>query len=325
MLVGLVLSSILVAFLPGVRESILRVILGIPFVFFAPGYAITAALFPESGENGSSDGPSSAGDRATGGLVRRYSDGITLLERATFSVGLSIITVPLIGFLLNFTPWGIRPLSLLVTVGAFTVGAVAVAAVRRWRVPPKRRLDVPYGEWYESARTELLEPKSGTDLVLNSVLVVAVLVAAGSGAYAVLAPQNDQSFTEFYLLSENQTGEVVADDYPTTVEPGEQRTLVAGIANHENRPTTYSVVVELQRVEVRNGSATVTESQRVGQFRRRVGVNETVRLRHSITPEMTGNRLRLQYLLYVGDPPSNPTTENAYRNVHIWMNVTNSR
>lgn len=334
-LVGLVLSSLLAAFSPGVSESVLRVLLGALLVLFAPGYAITAALFPESGNMESSSKIGSSGEskssvktgspdhNTTGELARRYADGISLLERAAFSVGLSIIVMPLLGFLLNFTPWSIHPVSLLVTVGGFTVGMVVVASIRRWRVPPKRRLTIPYGEWYASARAKLLETKSRTDLVLHTVLVVAVLVAAGSGAYAVLGPENDQSFTELYLLSENESGAVVADDYPTTAELGEEHTLVAGITNHEHRPTTYSVLVELQRVAVRNDSATVLETQRVGQFRQRVGVNETARIRHTVTPEMAGDQLRVQYLLYVGDPPPNPTEENAYRHVHFWMNVTN--
>jgi uncharacterized membrane protein len=43
-----------------------------------------------------------------------------------------------------------------------------------------------------------------------------------------------------------------------------------------------------------------------------------------VTPRTTGERLRLQYLLYLDDPPENPTAENAYRSVHHWVNVTES-
>jgi hypothetical protein len=37
---------------------------------------------------------------------------------------------------------------------------------------------------------------------------------------------------------------------------------------------------------------------------------------------MTGERLRLTYLLYRGAPPQTPTTDNAYRELHLWVNVT---
>jgi uncharacterized membrane protein len=32
--------------------------------------------------------------------------------------------------------------------------------------------------------------------------------------------------------------------------------------------------------------------------------------------------LRLAYLLYKGEAPPEPTVENAYREVHLWVNVT---
>lgn len=37
---------------------------------------------------------------------------------------------------------------------------------------------------------------------------------------------------------------------------------------------------------------------------------------------MTGDELRLQYLLYRGSPPATSTQSNAYREVHLWVNVT---
>jgi len=36
---------------------------------------------------------------------------------------------------------------------------------------------------------------------------------------------------------------------------------------------------------------------------------------------MTGENLRVQYLLYRGDPPAEPTQENAYRSLHLWVDV----
>lgn len=37
---------------------------------------------------------------------------------------------------------------------------------------------------------------------------------------------------------------------------------------------------------------------------------------------MTGENLRLVYLLYEGDPPQDTTTENADEHVHVWVNVS---
>ena len=47
----LVLSGLTVAtvFIPGLNETPLRVLFGLVFVLFLPGYAFIAALFPEAG------------------------------------------------------------------------------------------------------------------------------------------------------------------------------------------------------------------------------------------------------------------------------------
>lgn len=325
--VGLVVAVGLVTSLPGVRESVFRVLIGAPFVFFVPGYAVTAALFPKSGTEDARSGTETMSVRDAlddPGFLPEPREGITLLERLMFSVGLSVAIVPLVGLTLNFTPWGIRFGSLSVAIGGFTIAIALFAAIRRWDVPSEERFRVPYDEWLEAVQTELFESTSRLETALNVVILLSTLVALGSGAYAVLGPQEDQSFTEFYLLGENESGGLIADDYPTTFGEDQNETLVVGIANHEHRTTEYSVVVRLRRVETRNGSPTVVDSQRVDRFRVEVPANETVHRRHGVAPGLNGEQLQLQYLLYVGDPPANPTGENAYRNVHVWVNVTSS-
>ena len=119
----------------------LRVPLGLLFVLFAPGYALVAALFPERPR----DAPPAGPDQEAG---RR---GIGWLERVALSLGMSIAVVPLMGLLLNYTPWGIRLVPVLVMVAAFTLGMGALAAWRRARLPePQRlelRLDVEAPRW----------------------------------------------------------------------------------------------------------------------------------------------------------------------------------
>lgn len=317
-LVGLVVVSVLAAVLPGVRESPLRAVLGATFVLFAPGYAIIATLFPEAGDSETS------GNRSNWGFRFPPRDGVTVLERVVFSVGLSVAVVPLVGLALNFSPWPIEFTSLTLSIGGLTIGMAAAATVRRWRVSADQRFRVPYDEWVLAARSEILEPTSRLDAALNVALVASVLVAAGGGAYAVLGPQQGQSYTEFYLLGENESGSLVADDYPTTLEEGENATVIVGISNHEHRQIQYTVVSRLQRVQVEGNETTVTRSRRVGQFRPTVGINETVHRRHTVQPGMTGEQLRLQYLLYVDDPPADLSAANAYRAVHIWINATGS-
>jgi uncharacterized membrane protein len=154
--------------------------------------------------------------------------------------------------------------------------------------------------------------------------VVSLLLAASSVTYAVAVPKSGESFTEFYLLTENESGALVATDYPTNFTEGGNKSLVVGIGNHEHRTVSYSIVVQLQRVRMTNNSTAVVERDLLHRFNTQLRENETWTRQHTVSPSMTGDRLRLVYLLYQGAPPAQPTTENAYRETHLWVNVTSA-
>lgn len=300
---------------PGVAETPLRVIVGLPFVLFVPGYAFIAALFPEAGESGDES-------NATDGIRGRSEPGIDGIERVALSFGTSIAIVPLLGLILNFTPWGIRLVPVLLAVSGFTVLAAGVAARRRWALPEGDRFTVPYERWLATAQSELFEPERRTDLALNALLVISVLLAAASVTYAVTVPKQGEAFTEFYLLTENETGDRVADDYPTEFTVGESKSVHVGIGNHEHQQQAYTVVVELQRVTVANNTTSVHAEQELKRYRATIGANQTRARQLNVTPTMQGERLRLTFLLYRNYPPAEPTVQNAYRELHLWINVT---
>ena len=68
----LILIIIIIVF----PSNALRIILGIPFALFFPGYLLIAALFPRK-------------------------EAMVNLQRVAFSFGMSIAVVPLIGLILN--------------------------------------------------------------------------------------------------------------------------------------------------------------------------------------------------------------------------------
>jgi uncharacterized membrane protein len=342
--VVLTLLTAATVFVPWVNETPLRIVFGLPFVLFLPGYAFIAALFPESGES-PVDEEDAIGNSADGIVdVEAETDesedngdrsGIDGIERVALAFGTSIAIVPLLGLVLNFTPWGIRLTPIMVTVAGFTLGATAVAARRRRALPVDERFSVPYQSWIESGRSELLEPETRMDGALNILLVASVLLAVGSVAYAVAVPPQGEQFSEFYLLTEDDDGELVADGYPTEFVRGESVPVIIGIGNQEYESTDYSVVVELQEVESINASNETADSrplnnsteirvvdrEPLGQLSASLEHNETWQQRHELRPTMTGENLRVQYLLYRGDPPAEPTQENAYRSLHLWVDV----
>ncbi|WP_227379414.1 DUF1616 domain-containing protein [Haladaptatus halobius] len=320
-IVALTCGSVL---LPSPYGTPLRIVFGLLFVSFVPGYACIAALFPEAKDGGD------ASESRTDDVVERNTAlprpgrGIYGTERILLSIGTSITVVSMIALLLNFTPWKIRLVPMLLATSGFTLFATGLATHRRWKLPANERFAVPYEYWASLGREKLLEPDSRTELALNIALVMSLLLAVGSVTYPAAVQDGSDSFTGFYLLSENETGRLVADDYPSEFTRGKSKPLYVGIRNREHRMTNYTVVVLLQRVETANGTVRVTESQELHRFHPSVRANETWRVKHKVTPRMSGEQLRLQYLLYKGDAPPRPAAGNAYRELHLWVNVSAS-
>ncbi|WP_458208911.1 DUF1616 domain-containing protein [Haladaptatus sp. NG-SE-30] len=319
-----VIATCIVVLVPGLNETPIRAVLGLPFVLFPPGYAFIAALFPEAGGSPVDDEELEDDTEETDGGtdVSRFHDGIDGLERVALSFGTSIAIVPLIGLVLNFTPWGIRLVPVLVSISAFTLTMTGVAAVRRWELPEDERFAVPYELWLGDARSELFEPDTRADAILNVVLVVSVVLAAASVTYAVAVPKQGESFSEFYLLTEDDDGKLVADGYPTNFTQGESKPVIVGIENHEHERENYKVVMLLQNVTMKNNSTTIHDERELKRFQTTLDQNKTWRTTHQITPTLTGERLRLVYMLYTDDVPQNPSVDNAYRELHLWVNVT---
>ena len=346
----LTVVTLATVFIPVVNETPLRVVFGLGFVLFLPGYAFIAALFPEAGESPTTDSdvdssavpsddtakpapvsgttaadtqPDHETETDTGLLTEgeHDRDGIDGIERVALSFGLSIAIVPLIGLVLNFTPWGIRLVPIAVSVAGFTLICVGIAAIRRWELPADERFAVPYREWITAGKHEVFEPDDRTDAALNVMLAVSILLAVGSVGYAVAVPPQGEQFSEFYLLTENDDGELVADGYPDTMELDETAELIVGIENNEHETTDYTVVVQLQDVVTEGNESTVVERTEIDRFSTTLEHNETHHERHTLRPTMTGDDLRVQYLLYDGDAPAEPTRDNAYRDLHLWIDV----
>jgi uncharacterized membrane protein len=83
----------------------LRYVFGSALVLFLPGFALIEALYP-----------------------KRELDELT---RLALSIGLSLALVPLVGLVLNYTPWGIRLLPVSISIAGLTAVLLCVALKRR--------------------------------------------------------------------------------------------------------------------------------------------------------------------------------------------------
>lgn len=308
----LLVATVLLYALP-TDAVVVRSLLGFPLLFFVPGFALVAVLFP-------GDDTRTANPR-TGGIASRLPSptdaGIDWRERLALSFGASIALLPTLALVMSLVGLSYTTATILGTVVVFSAFGMALAVVYRNRVPKDRRFQVPVDRWRKTVGRSLRAPQFDTALDLVLALVV-VASMAGIG-YALVAPNHAETFTSASLLTENGQGELVASGYPDTLDGGEQ--FVVRVRNDEQQAVSYTVVAELERVSTDDTGTTVLQHERLGVMNQRVAAGETWTQRHTVQPTMGGENMRLSYYVYKGDPPETPSAETAYRHLWVWVDV----
>ena len=95
--------------------AFVRNALGLIFILFLPGLALLRALFPTSVP------------------IKTTSGNLDNIELITLSLGLSIALSIIVGFLLNYTPWGITLTSLTLGLLGLTVILATAALLRAYK------------------------------------------------------------------------------------------------------------------------------------------------------------------------------------------------
>lgn len=269
----LFLLNIFILFEP-LNKMIFRTLLGIPFVLFVPGYTLIAALFP--GKN-----------------------DLDNIERIALSFGLSIAIVPLIGLGLNFTPFGIRLIPILISITVFIFAMCLFTYFRRLKLPENETFTVNFSSIFPKIKASSND-NSRLDKFLSIILIISIITSVIILTYVIITPKQGEKFTEFYILGNDGK----ADNYPTHMESGNKSSLIAGIINHEFISTNYTFRIRLENFTL-NSKHIVLEH------------NSTWEEKIFFTPELKGNNLKLEFLLYKENNFTAP-----YRDLHLWVNVT---
>lgn len=295
-LVGtLVVVAVLALLVPGVPRLVEWAV-AVPLVLIAPGYAVVTALFPASPSAGQ---PISSRVSAPGWAARV---AMTLVS--------SVLVVALVGVVLSLV--GVLTLlTVVLALAASTLGGLAIAWSRRRDVAVEQRSDPLAGIGSPSDR-------SGLSMLQTVALAAGTVALVGAVALTGASPPQDESFSEASLLESEDTDEFLGSNGNVTFVAGESNAVHLRVQNHEGAETTYHVVGTLQRV---GPEGTVLESQRIDAGQQTVSAADSAIFYRQITPSMTGEALRLQYLVYTGSIPADPRVENADLTLRHWVEV----
>jgi len=268
----IVIASILMVPLVVFTEGPVRIILGLFFVLFFPGYTLVAALFT------------------------RKTD-LDSLTRLTLSLGISLALVVIILLILNFTPWGIRLHTILISLLLFTISMVIIAWLRRRRFYLEERyaplIKINLSKWSRNWAHQSIKDK-----ILNSLLVMAVIGVISTVGLVVAQPTMSEKFTEFYILG--LLGK--AEHYPHELAMGEEGRVIVVIVNQEQEVMAYSLAITIDSVIV--NKITDIRLDQGGKWEQQV----------TFLPTKAGADQKVEFLLH-------KQNSETYQTLHLWVDV----
>ena len=256
---------------PPINRTPLRIVFALPLLLFVPGYALIAAMFPRKEE-------------------------LSLIERFTLSIGLSIAIFVFDGFAISVTAWRFRPGPIVYSLSLITVILTLLTFLVRVRIPKEERFYInvsALSTFLEVLRSD--EKPSDIERALIIALVGSIIIASGMLIYAKVTFEEER-FTAFYILGEGGK----AENYPKEIYLLEPSSILVGIENYEHALANYTLQVQLGGYPLHEQHIMLADGEKW---------EDTV----SFTPRHVAKHAKLEFLLYKDGSP------NPYRSVHLWV------
>jgi uncharacterized membrane protein len=241
-----------------------RILLGLPFVLYIPGYLLQGIFFARK-------------------------DDLDSLERMGLSLGLSIALLVLLALLLNALPWGLSTSAILVGQGSLVILLVILTAFARHLQPDAADLPGTHpglSAWWVG----LQQGERRMLLVMAAALIFALFTAA----WVFLVPSSADYMTEFYMLGP----EGLAQNFPRQASMGQSITVTLAVTNRER--TSMQYLVEVWQVDPLDG----THRQQVGRAPLFiVPGGETSQWDQTWQPAWSGQDQQFEFLLYTANDP----------------------
>lgn len=290
-------------------SNTVRIIVGLPFILFIPGYLLLKVLFP---------------------YIVKDNSSIDSTERFALSIVLSISIIAILGIIFTFRSWTLNPEPLFVFLIVINYFLGIIALVQSRKQVSDKYYTLSFKSLFSTSSQNRL------DMGLKSIIIILMFITVCIFSYAILAPRQLETYTEFYMLGEN---DAVAD-YPRNAALNEDIPLTIGIINHEYQSMKYTLEFWLV-----DQSTSISSSINHMWFLRK----ETVSLEHYSKDNTYNwesqwentynfsfdNRgvYKLMILLQLDDTKDYNTVtdyrpiyesklEDAYREIHIWLQIT---
>ena len=304
----IICSFILIPIVIWNLNEIIRIIIGLPYIFFIPGYILLFCLFP----------------------TKKTDIGINIIERITLSIGFSIAIVSTIGFALNYTSSGIQLQTIYIYIFIF-INGLGLLGIYRWK---KLDLSERFKINFEIPK---LKSKNKIDLVLNLIIIFSIIIVITVATYALITPKQKEKTTEFYLLGSS----VNSTNFTSNTTIGENYSVIIGVANHEYKTIDYTIEIWLINQSQPQNNTTIQNMWFVDKISTRLSHidMDTKNIKksqweypYSFIINKTG-LFKLTFLLYktqtdeyIKDADYKDIAlekiNTSYRETHLWINIT---
>ena len=201
------LCALLGVFIYFVPYSLGQALVGAFCMFFAPGYSLLSALYPEQ-------------------------KSIGYVQRLVTSVGLSVVITGLLSLGTSYLI-GASLSSVFGYLVIWIITMIIITVYRRQAIPPSERfvplLDIHFSSWRKAGPPQ--------KWVSWAQIAIIILLLLAGGRLLWVASRTGPQFTEFYLLGVKE----LAANYPESVSPGDPITVTVGVVNHEGTTATYDL------------------------------------------------------------------------------------
>lgn len=230
--------AVIFVLVPPLNETPLRIVFALPLIFFIPGYAFIAMMFPKKGD-------------------------ISNIERFTLSVGFSIAITVFDGFAVSLTQWLFRPNSISISLLLLTILFATLAYIARRRHPEEDQFTFSIRGFIDSIKEddENIPVKDRIPPEIEKALVIAlvgsIIIASGMLIYAKVT-QEEEQFTALYILGP----EGMAENYPTNASLENALTVTVGIENYEKQDVKYILQMRLDGEVLETVNITLSDEEK---------------------------------------------------------------